>query len=70
VNQDVGNAHIYTTISAGDEGTVDMAWYSATTSDPSRTDNDWHVDFAQVRNANTGLLAGTAHAGLFATTLQ
>jgi hypothetical protein len=53
VNQDVGNAHIYTTISAGDAGVVDMAWYSATTSDPSRADNDWHVDFAQIRNANT-----------------
>jgi hypothetical protein len=53
VNQDVGNAHIYSTISAGDEGVVDVAWYSATTPDPSRADNDWHVDFAQVRNANT-----------------
>jgi hypothetical protein len=54
VNQDVGNAHIYSTISAGAPGVVDVAWYSATTSDPGRTDNDWHVDFAQVRNANTG----------------
>lgn len=53
VNQDIGNAHIYTTISAGDEGVVDVAWYSATTADPSRADNDWHVDFAQIRNANT-----------------
>jgi hypothetical protein len=53
VNQDVGNAHIYSTISAGDAGTVEVAWYSATTSDPSRSDNDWHVDFAQIRNANT-----------------
>jgi hypothetical protein len=53
VNQDVGNAHIYSTISAGDAGTVDVAWYSATTPDPGRSDNDWHVDFAQIRNANT-----------------
>jgi hypothetical protein len=53
INQDVGNAHIYSTISAGSTGVVDVAWYSATTNDPSRTDNDWHVDFAQVRNANS-----------------
>ncbi len=53
VNQDVGTAHIYSTISAGDTGVVDVAWYSATTPDPGGADNDWHVDFAQVRNANT-----------------
>jgi len=53
INQDVGTAHIYSTISAGDTGVVDVAWYSATTADPSSTANDWHVDFAQVRNANS-----------------
>jgi hypothetical protein len=53
VNRDVGNAHIYSTISAGDTGVLDVAWYSATTPDPSSSSNDWHVDFAQVRNANT-----------------
>jgi hypothetical protein len=53
VNQDVGTAHIYSTISAGDTGVVDVAWYSATTPDPGGANNDWHVDFAQVRNANT-----------------
>ena len=51
VNQDVRTAH--STISAGDTGVVGVAWYSATTPDPGGADNDWHVDFAQVRNANT-----------------
>jgi hypothetical protein len=53
VNQDVGTAHIYSTISAGDTGVVDVAWYTATTADASSAANDWHVDFAQVRNANS-----------------
>ena len=37
---------------------------------PSKSSAKAHAAVAQVRNANTGLLAGTAHAGLFATTLQ
>jgi hypothetical protein len=53
INRDVGTAHIYSTISAGNTGVIDVAWYSATTADPGRADNDWHVDFAQVRNANS-----------------
>jgi hypothetical protein len=54
VNQDAtGHAHIYTTISAGDAGVVDVAWYTASTQDPSSADNDWFVDFAQVRNASS-----------------
>ena len=53
INQDVGNAHIYTTISGGDPGVVDMGWYTSTKPDPSDTDADWFVDFAQVRGADT-----------------
>jgi hypothetical protein len=53
VNQDVGPAHLYTTISAGDPGVVDMAWYTGTKANPNDTTNDWYVDFAQIRNANT-----------------
>ena len=54
VNRDAsGHSHIYTTISAGDPGVVDVAWYTGSTVDPDRTDNVWHVDFAQVKKANT-----------------
>jgi hypothetical protein len=54
VNKDAdGPAHIYTTMSAGDPGVVDIAWYTSTKPDPADTDADWYVDFAQVRNANT-----------------
>jgi hypothetical protein len=54
VNQDVtGHSHVYTTMSAGDAGVVDIAWYTSTTPDPNSADNDWYVDFAQIRNANT-----------------
>jgi hypothetical protein len=54
VNTDAtGHAHIYTTISAGDAGVVDVAWYTASTADPNSANNDWYVDFAQVRGANT-----------------
>lgn len=54
VNRDVGPGHLYTTMSAGDPGVVDIAWYTGTKPDPNDTDQDWYVDFAQVRNANTG----------------
>lgn len=55
VNTDrTGHAHIYSTISAGDTGVVDVAWYTSSTPDPASPDNDWFVDFAQVRSANTG----------------
>ena len=54
VNRDVGNAHIYAAVSAGDRGVVDMAWYSSTKPDPNDTSNDWFVDFAQIRSADTG----------------
>lgn len=54
VNRDVGTAHIYTTVSAGDRGVVDMAWYTSTKPDPNDTSNDWFVDFAQIRSADTG----------------
>ena len=54
VNQDAtGHSHVYTTISGGDPGVVDIAWYTSSTPDPASTDNNWYVDFAQVRNANT-----------------
>lgn len=54
VNKDAnGPAHLYTTMSAGDPGVVDIAWYTSTKKDPSDTDSDWYVDFAQVRSANT-----------------
>jgi BNR/Asp-box repeat protein len=54
VNNDFnGPAHLYTTMSAGDPGVVDIAWYTGTKGDPADTDQDWFVDFAQVRNANT-----------------
>ena len=54
VNRDVGNVHIDTTVSAGDRGVVDMAWYTSTKPDPNDTSNDWFVDFAQIRAADTG----------------
>jgi hypothetical protein len=54
VNTDAtGHSHIYTTVSAGDAGVVDVAWYTGSTTDPNRTDNVWYVDFAQVKKANT-----------------
>jgi hypothetical protein len=54
VNADSGgHAHIYTTISGGDPGVVDVAWYTSSTPDPSSSDNDWYVDFAQIRRADT-----------------
>ncbi len=54
VNKDAtGHSHIYTTISAGDAGVVDVAWYTGSTTDPDSSDNVWHLDFAQVRKANT-----------------
>src|SRR5207253_3237962 len=51
VNQDVGNAHIYVTGSGGDDGVLDLAWYTSTTPSPDDTSNDWYVDFAQIRGA-------------------
>ncbi|MFY9587785.1 MAG: sialidase family protein [Actinomycetota bacterium] len=54
VNNDAtGHVHIYTTVSGGDPGVVDMAWYTASTADPASADNEWYVDFAQIRSANT-----------------
>lgn len=54
VNTDAaGNAHIYPTVSAGDPGVVDVAWYTASTPDPGSSSNEWYVDFAQVRSADT-----------------
>jgi hypothetical protein len=53
VNKDVGPGHLYTTMSAGDPGVVDIAWYTGTKPDPNDVDQDWFVDFAQVRAANT-----------------
>ena len=54
VNGDkTGHAHIYTTISEGAPGVVDVAWYTASTPDPSSPRNDWYVDFAQVTRAQT-----------------
>jgi hypothetical protein len=51
VNQDVGGTHIYSTMSAGDDGVVDIAWYTANKPVPDAPEADWFVDFAQVRNA-------------------
>lgn len=52
VNGDrTGHAHVYTTISAGAPGVVDVAWYTASTPDPSSARNEWFVDFAQVTGA-------------------
>jgi hypothetical protein len=52
VNTDVtGHAHIYASISAGAPGVADVAWYTSSTPDVDSADNDWFVDFAQVRNA-------------------
>jgi hypothetical protein len=53
VNRDVGNVHIYSSVSAGDRGVVDMAWYTSTKPDANDTTNDWFVDFAQIRAADT-----------------
>lgn len=54
VNTDnTSGSHIYSTISAGDPGKVDVAWYTGDKIDPSNTNQDWHVDFAQVTNADT-----------------
>lgn len=54
VNTDrTGHTHVYTTISAGDPGVVDMAWYTGTKPDPSDVTSEWFLDFAQVRNADS-----------------
>jgi hypothetical protein len=54
VNTDsIGHAHIYASVSGGDPGVVDLAWYTSSTPDPANTDNEWYVDFAQIRAANT-----------------
>ena len=54
VNQDkTGHAHVYTTISAGDPGVVDVAWYTGSKPDPSDVTSEWFLDFAQVRNADS-----------------
>ncbi|MEA2432938.1 MAG: hypothetical protein QOG54_395 [Actinomycetota bacterium] len=52
VNTDVNaGAHIYSTISAGDDGVVDVAWYTSSKPDPNDEASKWYVDFAQVKNA-------------------
>ncbi|MFN2593349.1 MAG: exo-alpha-sialidase, partial [Actinomycetota bacterium] len=55
VNTDnTSGSHIYATVSGGDPGKVDVAWYTGDKIDPANTNQDWHVDFAQVTNADTG----------------
>ena len=53
VNAPDGGNHLYSTISGGDAGVVDVAWYTGTKASPDDPTNDWYVDFAQIRNANT-----------------
>src|SRR5439155_26738779 len=54
VNTDsIGHAHIYASASAGDPGVLDLAWYTASSADPASATNEWYVDFAQIRRANT-----------------